>query len=197
MRYLSLLVLMLLAGCGGLPKNVVVLLADEGGGTGTIVVANAGGSTTANQPLTAVDMGERTRPLQAPVAVEEKEVREAFAAALAAVPRQAQHFILQFGADSADITPAAEAELARVITAIRGVEAPDIGISGHADRTGTDALNERLSLRRADAVRGRLAAAGVAPDSIRIKWHGANNPAVPDRPGVPEPRNRRVEVIIR
>ena len=68
---------------------------------------------------------------------------------------------------------------------------------GHADATGSDAVNLDLSLRRAKSVRAALIAAGVSAEIIETGYHGANNPLIPTPRGAPELRNRRVEITIR
>jgi outer membrane protein OmpA-like peptidoglycan-associated protein len=88
-------------------------------------------------------------------------------------------------------------DFAAAIAAAKGTPNVDISVVGHADATGSDAENLALSLRRADTVRDALTAAGVPTDVIEVTYHGPNNPRVPTPRGVPEPRNRRVEVTIR
>jgi len=73
----------------------------------------------------------------------------------------------------------------------------DISVVGHTVVTGSDAYNSALSLKRAEIVRDALVGAGVPGEVIEIAYHGANNPLVPTPRGVPELRNRRVEVTIR
>jgi outer membrane protein OmpA-like peptidoglycan-associated protein len=54
-----------------------------------------------------------------------------------------------------------------------------------------------LSRRRAEKVRDLLIAANIAPAVIRVAFHGEGNPLIQTVDNVPEPRNRRVEVIVR
>jgi outer membrane protein OmpA-like peptidoglycan-associated protein len=46
-------------------------------------------------------------------------------------------------------------------------------------------------------VRDLLIAEGIAPATIRLAFHGEGNPLIQTADNVPEPRNRRVEVIVR
>jgi OOP family OmpA-OmpF porin len=88
-------------------------------------------------------------------------------------------------------------DLAAATAAAKGTANVDISVVGHADATGAHPYNLALSLRRAETVRDALIAAGVPRDIIEIGYHGANNPVIPAPRGVPEARNRRVEVTIR
>ncbi len=70
-------------------------------------------------------------------------------------------------------------------------------MAGHADRSGSDAYNLRLSQRRADAVAAELVRQGVNRNDIGIQAFGESRPLVPTADGVREPQNRRVEIVLR
>lgn len=67
-------------------------------------------------------------------------------------------------------------------------------ITGHADRSGTDAYNMALSKRRADAVRAKLIKMGVPANNITTDFKGEREPLVQTKDGVREPQNRRAEI---
>ena len=69
-----------------------------------------------------------------------------------------------------------------------------ISLVGSADRTGSPAYNEKLSARRADAVRAELVRLGVPADAIAIRAEGENAPIVATAAGVREPLNRYVAI---
>jgi outer membrane protein OmpA-like peptidoglycan-associated protein len=62
--------------------------------------------------------------------------------------------------------------------------------------SGTAAYNQKLSVRRADAVKAELVRLGVPAASITAIGRGESNPLVPTADGVREPQNRRVEIQI-
>ncbi len=68
-------------------------------------------------------------------------------------------------------------------------------VIGHTDRSGPDAYNLELSLRRGDVVREALIADGVEAARIEVTARGEWDPAVPTADGVREPANRRVEIF--
>ncbi len=72
-----------------------------------------------------------------------------------------------------------------------------IEVAGHADRSGDAAYNQRLSLRRAEAVTNELVRAGVARSAISVQAFGESRPLVPTADNVREPQNRRVEVVLK
>ena len=70
-------------------------------------------------------------------------------------------------------------------------------IDGHADRSGTDAYNQRLSERRAQAVAEYLMARGVMPQQMAMRSFGESQPRVPTADGQRNDQNRRAEIMIR
>lgn len=70
-------------------------------------------------------------------------------------------------------------------------------VTGHADRSGSDSYNADLSRRRAEAIAGLIASAGVPAAVITTDAKGEAQPRVPTADGVREPQNRRVEIAVR
>ena len=68
---------------------------------------------------------------------------------------------------------------------------------GHTDRVGTEDYNIRLSSRRAYYVRDRLILNGIKSSALVVSFYGEAVPLVYTEDDIPEPRNRRVEVIVR
>jgi outer membrane protein OmpA-like peptidoglycan-associated protein len=196
-RFAAAAILLALAGCGGLPENVLVLMPNADGSPSAVAVTTTAGTSVVDAPLTALSFDAAAHgPTQA-VTVSDATVRREFAAALAATPRNPQKFVLRFASDSAALTPELERQIAAVAAAAAATAAPDIDIAGNTDRAGTDSLNEDLSRRRAEVVRHRLVAAGIAPGSIHVAWYGASNPLAATPADGHQPRNRRDEVTIR
>lgn len=69
-----------------------------------------------------------------------------------------------------------------------------IMITGHTDRSGSDAYNQALSTRRADTVKSALVTEGIPEAGIAIDAKGESSPLVPTEDGVREPQNRRVNI---
>ena len=74
--------------------------------------------------------------------------------------------------------------------------ATSVVVTGHTDRSGSDAYNMRLSERRAKAVADALVGLGVGQDKLSVDWKGESQPAVPTPDGVKEPLNRRATIGI-
>lgn len=67
-------------------------------------------------------------------------------------------------------------------------------IEGHADRRGTDAFNEWLSMQRAAAVRAHLQSLGVRAARMKVAAHGSTRPVDTSHTEAARARNRRVEL---
>ena len=71
-----------------------------------------------------------------------------------------------------------------------------IVVVGHADSTGSAALNERLSLARAEAVKKFLVDKGVEPNRIYTEGKGSRQPIADNKTAQGRQQNRRVEIEI-
>jgi outer membrane protein OmpA-like peptidoglycan-associated protein len=196
-KYFVLLLLgaLWLGGCAT-GKTVVVLLPDPDGHVGQIEISNKDGTRNINQAGYAVSVTSGNAP-QPAVKMSEKEIRSIFASALAAEPVPPARYILYFFWDSTELTPDSRAFIKEIITEIEKRASTDIDVIGHTDRSGSKEFNMALSHRRAERVRDLLIAEGIAPAAIRLAFHGEGNPLIQTADNVPEPRNRRVEVIVR
>ena len=70
-------------------------------------------------------------------------------------------------------------------------------VVGHTDRAGSDAYNDALSMRRAQAVADLMVSLGINRSQMSISAEGESNPRVPTADGVRSPQNRRVEITVR
>jgi outer membrane protein OmpA-like peptidoglycan-associated protein len=101
-----------------------------------------------------------------------------------------------FDFDSAQIRPDAERTLSEVATVINGYARRPVRIEGHTDSIASDDYNQKLSERRAQSVRGWLAARGVEGGRLAPRGFGESKPVADNGTAEGRQRNRRVEVII-
>ena len=194
-------VFLLAAACAATQKPppreaFILLLPDDQGKTGSIVVSGSGSKQVLSAPRQAVRVSAGTSPGK-PFVVQEEEVRAQVGPALNALPKPPAKFILYFKHDSDELTTRSLAKLPVVLRTIRERFPVDISIVGHTDTLGGRPYNARLSLKRAQAVAALLKEKGVDPSRFEITSHGKDNPLVPTGDQVSEPRNRRVEVTVR
>jgi len=114
----------------------------------------------------------------------------------APAPAPARTYLVFFDWDRADLTTRAEQIVAEAAAASTHVQVTRILCNGYTDTSGTVKYNQALSLRRATNVANELVKDGVPRGEIDIKGFGESHPLVPTGPGVREPQNRRVEIIL-
>lgn len=103
---------------------------------------------------------------------------------------------LMFEINSSDLNAAYQDDLAAAAAVFAKYEDTNILIEGHTDDTGTDAINEPLSERRAKAVSAFFASQGIAPGRLSEKWYGSTQPRYPNDSAENQAKNRRVELAI-
>jgi len=195
-RYLSWLAGLMLIALAGCASKAIILVPDPLGHVGRAEV-----STSAGKQLLA-KAGDMTRisgsssPPSAVTTAAPEFIAATFAEALAVEPEPPQTFTLMFEAGATVLTADSRNMIAAIVTAIERRSAISVGISGHTDAVGSDKLNDALALERAQQVKALLQQQGVKPELISVTSHGKGNPAIATPDGVPEPRNRRVVVIV-
>jgi outer membrane protein OmpA-like peptidoglycan-associated protein len=106
-------------------------------------------------------------------------------------------YLVFFDFDKSDITPEAARIIKQAADDAKRGNVRLIVATGHADRSGSTQYNQRLSERRAAAVKSALVREGIAEGTIQTAGRGENENLVPTADGVREPRNRRVEIVFR
>jgi len=113
------------------------------------------------------------------------------------VPVEQAMFIVFFDWDKSDITSGANDVLDAVAQEIRSrKDISGIVVVGHTDTSGGVAYNQKLSLRRANAVKSGLVARGVDAAKLRVEGRGKSDLLVQTPDGVREPANRRAQVTL-
>ncbi len=108
----------------------------------------------------------------------------------------ARTYLVFFDWDRADLTPRARQVVAEAAQATTHTQVTRIQVNGYTDTSGTARYNQGLSVRRAQSVANELVRDGVPRGAISIQGFGETHLLVPTGPGVREPQNRRVEIIL-
>jgi outer membrane protein OmpA-like peptidoglycan-associated protein len=108
----------------------------------------------------------------------------------------ARSYLVFFDWDKATLTGRARQIIHEAADNSTKVQYTKIEVNGYTDTSGTPKYNQGLSIRRAQAVASELVRDGVPRAAISIQGFGETHLLVPTGPGVREPQNRRVEIII-
>jgi outer membrane protein OmpA-like peptidoglycan-associated protein len=112
-------------------------------------------------------------------------------------PPAPDQFVVFFGFNKSNISAEAQQVIADAAATAKEKGSASIVIVGHTDSSGSDAYNEALSLRRATAVKGSLAALGIGEDKISTTGRGETELLVKTGDGVKEPQNRRATIDLK
>ena len=186
------LTIAVLGGCAS--KGTVVLLPEPDGKPTAVTVRQGDTQVVLDRPYAATKVA--TRGLDA-YESSAKDVETQFGPALAAQPVRSETFVLYFVEGKDEFTDESKRLVDKILAEVARRPVPDVLVVGHTDAVGTDPLNDALGLRRAETVRAGLIASGVPASDIQAISRGKRAPAVPTPDGVAEPRNRRVEIIVR
>jgi len=122
------------------------------------------------------------------------------AGAQAKSPGEPEQFVLYFDFASAKLSSVARPVVSDAVDAIRRTvdrgNFSHVKVIGYADTAGSTSGQDRLSLRRAYAVRDELVRHGIDVSVIKTEGRGKLEPEVLTGDQVKNPRNRRVRIVI-
>lgn len=101
-----------------------------------------------------------------------------------------------FKTNSSTLSPAAQAALSRVAYNLKQFPDTDVTIAGFTDNTGTNQINDRLSLERAQSVMDYLEKEGIPSSRLKAIGEGSSNPIASNSTASGRAQNRRVEMYI-
>jgi len=104
---------------------------------------------------------------------------------------------VSFDTGSATIKPQMRTVLDPFASSLTNDPKAQLTIVGHTDSTGSPAVNDPLSVQRAQSVRDYLAAHGVASTRIQIDGRGEREPVADNNTESGRAKNRRVEILLR
>ena len=100
-----------------------------------------------------------------------------------------------FKTNSSTLDASANSCISQIANVLKENSDVDVAIFGHTDNTGTDAINDPLSLKRAQAVQSKLKGLGVK-NIKRVEGQGSKNPVADNSTAEGKKQNRRVEVYM-
>jgi OOP family OmpA-OmpF porin len=178
------------------PKSTIILL-DNNTSHNAIDVSTSSGTVSIDQPYYFTTL---VTPESLPSPIEKADpemIREKYASLLNILPDKAVSMLFYFDAGTANITQSSQEQIEKLVAIIASMEPASIDIIGHSDRDGDADKNYELALERAQSVEKFLLSKNVKLEHSSVISYGENDPIVPTEDGVAEPKNRRVEVIVR
>lgn len=196
MKHLSIGISMgllgILAACA--PVGRIILLPDQGGTSSAVEIKTKAGFTLLSQPYETATFSKSGELRIGRTNAE--TVSEQYKLLLSQQPGPELRFTLRF-AEGSRLTPESEAQLGQILARAAQRPAAEIFVTGHTDSLGTLEANDALSLQRARMIRDGLIGSGFRPELIEAIGRGERELLIPTGDEVEEPRNRRVEIVVR
>jgi OOP family OmpA-OmpF porin len=101
-----------------------------------------------------------------------------------------------FDFNKAVLKPEGKAKLDDLSSKIKGITLEVIIAVGHTDSVGSDAYNQKLSLRRAEAVKAYMVSKGIEANRVYTEGKGEKQPVADNKSAEGRAKNRRVEIEV-
>ncbi len=101
-----------------------------------------------------------------------------------------------FDFDKSVIKPAGKEKLDDLIGKIKGINLEVIIAVGHTDSVGSDSYNQKLSVRRSEAVKAYLVSKGIEKNRVYTEGKGEKQPVADNKTAEGRAKNRRVEIEV-
>jgi len=183
-----------MVSCSG-TKTLVVLLPDEKSPNSAVAIEEGDRTTILDEPNSAVEINAQGRVEK--VALTDGEVKGIFSEALAFQPPETISFLLYFEEGTTVVVPDSRKTLIALFEEVAKRQAVEVQVTGHTDTVGNLLDNDVLSQKRAQAIKEMLVQKGLQADFIRAVGRGERELLIPTQDNVCEPKNRRVQVIVR
>ena len=101
-----------------------------------------------------------------------------------------------FDFDKSVLKPAGKAKLDDLVSKVKGINLEVIIAVGHTDSVGSDAYNQKLSVRRSEAVKAYLVSKGIEKNRVYTEGKGEKQPVADNKTKEGRAKNRRVEIEV-
>ena len=101
-----------------------------------------------------------------------------------------------FDTNSSTLRPTSEADITKMAAILQKYSDTNVLVEGHTDNTGSDAINQPLSERRAQAVATATIGKGVSSSRVTTQGFGSTEPVGDNTTAEGKQANRRVEIAI-
>lgn len=179
------------AGIGAAAGGVIGAIANGGKGAAIGAAVGAGAGAIAGNIW--------SRKMEA----QKQEMEQATAGTGVAVTKTSDNQLkleipsdISFDSGKADIKPNFRPILDKFAAGLQSNQAARVNIVGHTDNSGSDAVNDPLSVNRASSARKYLSERGIATSRITIDGRGSHEPVAANDTAANRAKNRRVEIFV-
>jgi OOP family OmpA-OmpF porin len=163
-----------------------------------VALAFAAGCATqeAPKPAPAPEPKPAPAPAPAPAPQPVQEVKPAPAKPKPVAEKVTFAADVLFDFDKSVVKPEGKSKLDDLSNKVRGINLEVVIAIGHADSIGSDAYNQKLSVRRAESVKAYLVSKGIEPNRVYTEGKGEKQPVADNKTREGRAKNRRVEIEV-
>jgi len=176
-------------------EKVAIILGDKSGKKNAITIGSKEAKLKIDKPLTKVKIKEDGK-LSKPVKISKDELNKEFGNVINAIPPKAFSTNIFFN-NGLDLEDDYTMKLFQIKYEIKRRKPCEVEIIGYSDTKGSDEKNLILSKKRAEFIKTLIEKTKVKIENINIRALGESNQFIATNDEVSEPKNRRVEVIVK
>jgi len=184
---------LLFVGCS---KSTVVLL-DNGKVHNAVIVSTDKGSQKLDKVGASVALNDKDAKPSEVEEMSKEEIASRFGDVLAAAPHKALSYLLYFKPHSTELVEASKKTLKEALASIKREAPCMVDIIGHTDTVGSNAINMKVSKKRAMVVKERIEKENLKEVTLVAKGYGEEDLLVETPDNTDEAKNRNVEIFIK
>jgi outer membrane protein OmpA-like peptidoglycan-associated protein len=177
--------------------STTIVLGDNAKDHNAIVVSTDAGKVVVDKPGEYVRLTSKDKAPSEIKVMSKKQINKKFKSAIQGTPLKPIKILLYFKSDTSELTELSREKLPQILKDIQDRMPCDVNIIGHTDTQGSLSYNANLSLERANFVKNWIQEKNVKLDNLKVETYGETDLLIPTPDNVSEPRNRRVELLIR
>ncbi len=179
------------------PQKTTVVLLDNGSTHNAVLVSSDTGDVLVDHPYSYTTLNAQNKNPDSLKKGDPQTIQERFFDELHVLPQKPDSLLFYFDAGTSSLSESSKNQLDTLLALIKKHEPAVIDIIGHSDRAGDAQLNDTLALQRAQSVKNYLVDHNITLSHLSVVSHGENDPLIFTKDGISEPKNRRVEVVVR
>ena len=181
-------------GCSA--KTTVVLL-DSGKAHNAIIVSTNKGSKRLNKVGSFVQLSDKNQLPSEPKSMSKSEINSRYAMLFKIEPTKPRTYIVYFKPNSTELTEASKKTLQEALKSIQKRSPCTVDVIGHTDTVGSNQVNAKVSLKRANYIKSMIEARKMKILSLVAKGYGEEDLQMKTANNTAEAKNRNVEIFIK
>jgi len=178
-------------------SKTTVVLMDSGKDKNSIVVSNEKSKASLDEIGAYVDLTDKNKLASEVKIMSKEEINKRFSKALAIAAPKPMKYILYLNSNSKELDESSKLKLEEALKTIKERSPCMVDIIGHTDTIGSNAINIKVSLKRAKYIESLIRERKIKIVSLVSKGYGEEDLLIPTADNIEEVRNRNVEIYIK